>query len=233
MLICVIPARGGSKRIPRKNIREFCGKPMIGYPIEAAVASKLFAHVIVSTDDSEVAEIAKAYGATVPFQRPLSLANDHIGTTPVIEHATRWVVDNIGSPSSVCCVYATSPFLVGEDIVRGFDMLKINPSADFVISVANYAFPIQRAVRLVDNKWIEMYQPEHFTTRSQDLETSYHDAGQFYWGTTKAWLEQKTILASHTLACIMPRHRVQDIDTPEDWEFAQYLFRVASEMQRA
>jgi pseudaminic acid cytidylyltransferase len=233
MYVCVIPARGGSKRIPRKNIKDFSGKPMIAWSIEAALSSRLFAHVFVSTDDPEIAEISKAYGAEVPFVRPGDLSDDHTGTTPVIAHATQWVKCNVGTPDAVCSVYPTSPFLTGGDLSRGLSMLRGNPMADFVISVANYAFPIQRAVRLVDNKWIEMYQPEHFTTRSQDLETSYHDAGQFYWGTTKAWLEQKTILASHTLACIMPRHRVQDIDTPEDWEFAQYLFRVASEMQRA
>jgi pseudaminic acid cytidylyltransferase len=231
MLICIIPARGGSKRIPRKNIREFCGKPMIARPIEAALSSKLFTHVIVSTDDLEIAEISKAHGAEVPFSRPLSLSDDHVGTTPVIAHATQWVLDNIGKPEALCTVYPTSPFLTRDDIVRGYEILRGDPTADFVISVANYAFPIQRAVRLVNSKWVEMYHPEHFSTRSQDLEPSYHDAGQFYWGTTKAWLEQKTILASNTLACLMPRHRVQDIDTLEDWEFAQYLFRVASEMK--
>lgn len=224
MRLAVIPARGGSKRIPRKNIKPFCGKPMIAWSIEAALASGCFDAVIVSTDDAEIAEVARHYGADVPFMRPAELSDDYAGTVPVIRHATEWFIANGQAPDQVCCIYATAPFVTGEDIRRGFDALA-NNDCDYAFSVTSYAFPIQRAIRITPADRVEMFNPEHFNTRSQDLEEAYHDAGQFYWGRASAWLEGKILFGTYAVPVKLPRHRVQDIDTPEDWERAEWLFK--------
>ena len=228
MNICVIPARGGSKRIPRKNIKVFCGKPMIAWSIDAAKTSCCFDRIIVSTDDDEIADIAKSYGAEVPFMRPEELADDYVSTTRVINHAVSLLIDHFQGPSNVCCVYATAPFVQAEDIRRGLKILKSTDAA-YVFSVTTYAFPIQRAIRITKEKRVEMFQPEHFETRSQDLEEAWHDAGQFYWGRANAWLEEKPIFSRDTVAVPLPRCRVQDIDTLEDWQRAEWLFKA---MQR-
>ncbi len=224
MRVAVIPARGGSKRIPRKNIKAFCGKPMIAWSIEAALASECFDAVVVSTDDAEIAEVAKSYGASVPFVRPPELADDHTGTIPVIAHAVQWFIDSGQRPDHVCCIYATAPFLTAEAIKAGLQILESRES-DYVFSVTSYAFPIQRAVRLSQDEKIEMFQPEHFSTRSQDLEEAYHDAGQFYWGMTDAWLEKRMIFGKNSSIVLLPRHRVQDIDNFEDWARAEWMFK--------
>lgn len=224
MRLAVIPARGGSKRIPRKNIKPFCGKPMIAWSIEAALASGCFDAVIVSTDDTEIAEVARHYGADVPFMRPAELSDDYAGTVPVIRHATEWFIANGQAPDQVCCIYATAPFVTGEDIRRGFDALA-NNDCDYAFSVTSYAFPIQRAIRITPADRVEMFNPEHFNTRSQDLEEAYHDAGQFYWGRASAWLEGKILFGTYSVPVKLPRHLVQDIDTPEDWERAEWLFK--------
>ena len=220
MRIAVIPARGGSKRIPRKNIREFCGKPMIAWSIEAALKSACFDHVIVSTDDAEIAEVARRHGAAVPFKRPAELSDDHTGTIPVIRHAIEWVNDNNDeSAQQVCCLYATAPFVRAEDLRQGLSVL-VDTGSDYAFSVTSYAFPIQRALRRVG-----MFNPQYFDTRSQDLDDAYHDAGQFYWGNAEAWLQAKVIFAEGSTPVLLPRHRVQDIDTAEDWERAEWMFR--------
>lgn len=224
MKLAVIPARGGSKRIPRKNIKPFSGKPMIAWSIEAALACGVFDRVVVSTDDLEIAEVAKAHGAVVPFMRPPALADDHTGTSAVIAHAIGWYREHGNTPDLVCCIYATAPFIAGPDIQRGLDLLT-DSGADFVFSVTSYPFPIQRAIKLTVNGRVDMFQPEHFNTRSQDLIAAYHDAGQFYWGRADAWLANKPIFSAGAVPVVLPRHRVQDIDTPEDWERAEYLFR--------
>lgn len=224
MRLAVIPARGGSKRIPRKNIKPFCGKPMIAWSIEAALASGCFDAVIVSTDDAEIAEVARHYGADVPFMRPAELSDDYAGTVPVIRHATEWLIANGQAPEQVCCIYATAPFVTGEDIRRGLDALA-NNDCYYAFSVTSYAFPIQRAIRITPADRVEMFNPEHFNTRSQDLEEAYHDAGQFYWGRASAWLEGKILFGTYAVPVKLPRHRVQDIDTPEDWERAEWLFK--------
>lgn len=224
MKIAIIPARGGSKRIPRKNIRPFCGKPMIAWPIEAARASGCFDHIIVSTDDMEIAEVARVLGADVPFMRPPELSDDYTGTTPVIAHAINWVNRNVGSVEVACCLYATAPFVQAEDLQRGLDVLQ-RSGADYAFSVTSYAFPIQRAIRVTADQRVEMFNPEHFTTRSQDLEEAFHDAGQFYWGCAAAWLAGKPLFSHDAAPVPLPRHRVQDIDTAEDWERAEWLFK--------
>lgn len=222
--VAIIPARGGSKRIPRKNIKEFCGKPMIAWSIEAALKSGCFDRVIVSTDDQEIASVAKKYGAEVPFMRPAELSDDYAGTIPVIKQAIEWLTKNEQAPSLVCCLYATAPFVSAEDIQQGLKQLE-QTQASYAFTVTSYAFPIQRAIKITANDGIEMFAPEHFNTRSQDLEEAYHDAGQFYWGTAEAWTTEKVIFGIESTPVILPRHRVQDIDTPEDWMRAEWLFK--------
>ena len=207
MKIAVIPARGGSKRIPRKNIKLFCGKPMIAWSIEAARASGLFDHIVVSTDDAEIAEVAKAHGAEVPFMRPVALSDDHTATSPVVAHAIEWYREYGHMPDPVCCIYATAPFVTAADLQRGLQTLT-DTGSDFAFSVTSYAFSIQRAIRLTNEGRVEMLQPEHFNTRSQDLKEAYHDAGQFYWGRAEAWLSGKMIIGPHASVVRLPRYRV-------------------------
>lgn len=223
MNVAIIPARGGSKRIPGKNIRDFCGKPMIAWSIEAARASGCFDEVIVSTDDEQIAGVARQYGASVPFMRPEHLSDDYTGTLPVIRHAVEWFVNAGYSVDFACCIYATAPFVTPSDIQEGGSRLK-STGCSFAFSVTSYAFPIQRALRLIDGSRVEMMHPEQFSTRSQDLEEAWHDAGQFYWGTAEAWLEERVIFGPGSVGIPIPRYRVQDVDTPEDWESAEYLF---------
>lgn len=224
MRLAVIPARGGSKRIPRKNVKVFCGKPMIAWSIEAARQSGCFDEVVVSTDDHEIAEVAKQYGASAPFMRPASLADDFTGTTPVVRHATEWFQRRGIAPSEVCCIYATAPFLQVDDLRRGLDLLLAN-NCSYAFSVTSYPFPIQRAIRITEQGRVEMLHPEHFNTRSQDLEEAWHDAAQFYWGRTEAWVAERVIFSRESVPVVLPRHRVQDIDTPEDWSRAEVMFK--------
>lgn len=224
MRLAVIPARGGSKRIPRKNIKPFCGKPMIAWSIEAALQSDCFDQVIVSTDDAEIAEVARQHGATVPFMRPADLSDDHTGTIPVIRHAVEWFNAQGRAVEQVCCLYATAPFVRVEDIQRGLKILD-ETGSDYTFSVTSYPFPIQRAIRITEQGRVEMFNPEHFNTRSQDLEEAYHDAGQFYWGRASAWLQGEMIFGPDSAPVLLPRHRVQDIDTPEDWLRAEWMFK--------
>jgi len=230
MKLAIIPARGGSKRIPRKNIKPFCGKPMIAWSIEAARASACFDQIIVSTDDAEIAAVARQYGATVPFMRPAELADDHTGTIPVIRHAIEWFNGQGHSVEQACCIYATAPFVSAEDIQRGGQILE-ETGSDYAFSVTSYAFPIQRAIRITERGRIAMFNPEHFNTRSQDLEEAYHDAGQFYWGIAKAWLQGKMIFSPDSAPVRLPRHRVQDIDTPEDWQRAEWMCKAMQQAQ--
>jgi pseudaminic acid cytidylyltransferase len=222
MKIAVIPARGGSKRIPRKNVRDFCGKPMIAWSIEAAKASRLFDYIIVSTDDAEIAEVAKFWGAEVPFMRPAELSNDFAGTTDVISHATQWVLDQGFDVDAVCCIYATSPFVQVEDISRGLEALESGDWA-YAFSVTDFAAPVFRAFKQRADGGIEMFFPDHFLTRSQDLPIALHDAGQFYWGRPSAWIEGERIFDHHSVPVIIPRWRVQDIDNQDDWERAEIV----------
>ena len=223
MRLAIIPARGGSKRIPRKNILPFCGKPMIAWSIEAARMSGCFDRIIVSTDDLEIGEVARAYGAEVPFQRPPELSDDHAGTIPVIAHAVAWQGRNGAAPLQVCCLYATAPFVRAQDIQEGLRMLQ-DMGADYAVSVTRYAYPIQRALRFTTDRRIAMWNPEHYQTRSQDLEEAFHDAGQFYWGGARAWLDQIPIFSSDAVPVLLPNERVQDIDTLEDWCAAEMKF---------
>lgn len=233
MNVAIIPARGGSKRIPRKNIRAFCGKPMIAWSIEAAWASGCFDRVIVSTDDDEIASVAEGFSAEVPFRRPDELANDHAGTVPVIAHAVEWLQASGEKPDAVCCLYATAPFVQPADLRRGLELLH-STGADYAFSVTSYAYPIQRALRINADGRLTMFQPEHTNTRSQDLEEAWHDAGQFYWGLCHAWLSQHPIMNSGAVPVVLPRERVQDIDTAGDWRRAEWMYKaMQSEMDGA
>lgn len=224
MRIAVIPARGGSKRIPRKNVKLFCGKPMIAWTIEAALDSGLFDHVIVSTDDDEIADVAKSLGAEVPFLRPDSLSTDETATRPVVIHAINEIVKLYGHPDYVCCAYATAAFLTPETLQQGFKALS-DTGADFAFSVTSFPSPIQRALKVLPSGRVEMFNPEHKITRSQDLELAYHDAAQFYWGRTEAFLNDYPTFSTHSVPVILPRYLVQDIDTLEDWAAAEHMFK--------
>lgn len=223
MKLAIIPARGGSKRIPRKNIRPFHGRPIIGWSIDAARDSGLFDHVIVSTDDAEIAEVARSLGAEVPFVRPPELSDDRTGTNAVVRHAISVFTEAGDPPDLVCCLYATAPFVRASDLAEGHRLLS-ERGRGFAFSVTSYAFPIQRALRLRPDGTLGMFQPEHMATRSQDLEEAFHDAGQFYWGTTAAFTADLPLFSEHAVPVVLPRHRVQDIDTLEDWRRAELMF---------
>lgn len=222
MRVAFIPARGGSKRIPRKNVRPFFGRPMIAWSIDAARRSGLFGRVVVSTDDEEIAQVAEAYGAEVPFRRPAELSDDHAGTTAVIAHAVGWALDKGWSLEAVCCIYAAAPFLAVRDLSRGLAALESRAWA-YTFSATDFGTPIFRAFKQHSDGGVEMFFPEHFPTRSQDLPIALHDAGQFYWGRPDAWLACKRLFDRHSTPILIPRWRVQDIDSEEDWRRAELL----------
>jgi len=228
MTLAVIPARGGSKRIPRKNIRPFLGKPIIAWSIAAARDSGLFDHVIVSTDDEEIAAVARQWGAQVPFMRPPELADDHAGTMEVTAHALRWAQEHGMKADPVCCIYATAPFVTAGDLRAAHRML-MEEGRDHVFAAAPYPYPIQRALRILEDGGVAMFQPEHAETRSQDLEPAWHDAGQFYWSRASAIMHDIPVFSARAAALVLPPHRVQDIDTEEDWKRAEVLMRVLRE----
>ena len=225
MNVCVIPARGGSKRIPRKNIKEFNGKPIIAYSIEAALKSNLFERVIVSTDDEEIKRIAESYGAEVPYIRPIELSGDLSGTIPVIQHAIEWLEHRNFKLSNICCLYATAPFVNIKTLKKSYEMFK-NHNSSYCFGVASFSFPIQRAVRIAKSGRINMFQPENFLKRSQDLEDAYHDAGQFCWGRVSAFKENEFVFSECSIPYVIPRHLVQDIDTNEDWIRAELMHQL-------
>jgi N-acylneuraminate cytidylyltransferase len=220
--VAIIPARGGSKRIPRKNIREFAGKPMIAYSIECAIRSALFDRIVVSTDDAEIAEIAKRCGAEVPFVRPAELSDDLTFPAPVIAHAVRWLQSDGNAPSAVCVIYPTAPFIREADLAHA---LAVFESGDwqYVFPATTFAYPVFRSFRETAEGQLQMFFPEHFNTRSQDLPEALHDAGQFYWGRPRAWLDELRIFDRHSTVVSIPRWRVQDIDNEEDWRRAEVM----------
>jgi N-acylneuraminate cytidylyltransferase len=228
MNICIIPARGGSKRIPRKNIKSFCGQPMICYSIKAAIESGVFDHIIVSTDDIEIADVARKCGAEVPFMRPKKLANDHTQTRPVVIHAIEMIEKIIGKVDNVCCMYATAPLVQSEDIKLALGVLS-EQDCSFVFTVTSFAYPIQRALRVLENGRVDMFDSSFFNKRSQDLEEAYHDAGQFYWGKAKAFKDNILTFSQKSVPFILPRYRVQDIDTKEDWKEAEMKYIIINQ----
>lgn len=230
--IAIIPARGGSKRIPKKNIKDFFGKPLIAYSIEIALASNLFEKVIVTTDDEDIAKIVKEYGAEVPFLRPKELADDFTGTVDVVNHAIEYLEKQGEYYEYVCTIYATAPFLKSMYLKEGYEKLK-NSDAVNAFSATTMPFPIQRTFKLDKNGRCEMFMPEHYMTRSQDLEESYQDAGQFYWTNRVRQRENEkdVVFSDISIPVILPRYLVQDIDTPEDWQRAELMYEVIQKME--
>lgn len=220
--VAIIPARGGSKRIPRKNIKEFHGKPMIAWSIEAAKKTGIFDRIVVSTDDEEIASIARKWGAEVPFMRPAELSEDFTATIPVISHAIQWLMEKGEDLEAICCIYATAPFVEAEDITKGYTELTSGGWA-YTFSVTDFSAPIFRSFKLSETGGVEMFYPEYFNTRSQDLPDAYHDAGQFYWGLKESWLQEKIFFSNESKPILIPRWRVQDIDTPSDWQRAEKI----------
>ena len=223
MKVAVIPARGGSKRVPRKNIRSFSGVPMIARAVRVALESRLFHHVLVSTDDDEIAAAALAVGGEVPFRRPAELSDDHTPTVPVIAHAVAQCNERGWDVTHACCIYPCTPLLNVDDLAGAFE-LALAQDADFVYPVSEYAHPIQRAMRRLASGHMQFIQPEHELTRTQDLAKTYHDAGQFYWGKAPAWLAHKR-MHSGGLGYPIPHWRVVDIDTEEDWQRAELIYQ--------
>lgn len=223
MNLAIIPARGGSKRIPRKNVREFCGRPMIAWPIAAAQESGLFDHIIVSTDSDEIAEVARAVGAEVPFVRPGDLSDDQAGTTEVIVHALSWALEQGWEVEAACCLYATAAFVSRHDLSSARQLL--SPDCDFAFPAVRYGHPPQRGFVDAGDGSPEFTQPEHRSTRTQDLPPVFHDAGQFYWGKREAWLEKRPFFGPRTRFMELPEWRAVDIDRPEDWVRAELLFQ--------
>lgn len=227
MKMAVIPARGGSKRIPRKNIKDFCGKPMIAYAICAAKESGLFDRIVVSTDDDEIAKIANQWGAETPFKRPIELSDDYTATVPVIKHSIETFINQGWHIQEVCCIYPCVPFLHAMDLICGFDQMK-QTSNGFSLSITEYPSTIQRALKKLSNEKLEPFSSEFETVRTQDLNAAYYDAGQFYWGRTEQWLSTNNI-HSNGFGYVIPRWRSVDIDTQEDWQYAEILFQVLNQ----
>ena len=225
--IAIIPARGGSKRIPKKNIKNFFGKPIIAYSIEAALQSGLFDEVMVSTDDKNIAEIALKYGAKVPFYRSSKTANDFATLADVVAEVIAQYQKNNQEFEHICCLLATAPFIQTEDLKKSYQKMKKN-NFDGIFPVVRYSFPIQRALQFNHEK-IQMIWPENKNKRSQDLEPSFHDAGLFYWIKTKVFLQKKTMWTDQTSAIEIPETKAQDIDTEEDWKIAELKYKLRHE----
>lgn len=226
MNIAIIPARGGSKRIPRKNIKEFCGHPMLAYPIKAALESGVIDKVIVSTEDEEIAAVACKYGAEVPFYRPAALADDHTGTSPVVRDALQRLLQLGWDIRHCACIYATTPLLSSALIKQAYEQL-CETSADYIFTAARFSFPIQRALLQTKTGGVIPFDPASIVKRSQDLPPAFHDAGQLYWGSSTTWLDlNKFIFSEKSQMLVLPQHLVQDIDTPEDWNHAELLYRM-------
>ena len=221
--IAIIPARGGSKRIPRKNIKPFFGKPMIAYSIEAAINAKLFDEIIVSTDDDEIADIAQKFGASVPFMRPKELSDDFTTTGAVIEHAINFLKNRGEKIKFVCTIYATAPLIDEKYLRLGLEKLS-SSNAKYAFSCTSMPFPIWRTFKITDNGRCEMFWKENFAKRSQDLEEAYQDAGQFYWANLDNSSSDDVFFGQDSVPIILPRHLVRDIDTLDDWQRAEFLY---------
>lgn len=221
--LCIIPARGGSKRIPRKNIKLFMGKPIIAYSIEAALKSCLFDEVMVSTDDKEIAEIAKLYGAKVPFMRSAETSNDYVGTDDVILEVLRRHKEQEREFDTVCCIYSTAPFVTSDRLIEAYS--KLTNGIDSVFTCVAYSYPVQRSLHIVNDK-ISMVHPEYADSRSQDLEPIYHDAGQFYVARTASFIQERTFWGINTAGLILSELEVQDLDTQTDWTLAEMKYEL-------
>jgi N-acylneuraminate cytidylyltransferase len=230
--LLVIPARGGSKRIPRKNIKLFFGKPIIAYSIEAAISSNLFDEIMVSTDDEMIAEIAVKYGANVPFYRSSKNANDYATTFDVIEEVVSQYNTLNKRFDLTCCLYPCAPFVTAEKLTEAYKLLREH-NYDSVLPIVPFGFPIQRALKKTKKNQIDFFNPEFSLTRSQDLEQSFHDAGQFYWMKTDKCIKEKTILMKNTGCIVLSEIESQDIDNPIDWELAKLKYELIQSIKKA
>jgi pseudaminic acid cytidylyltransferase len=224
-VVAIIPARGGSKRIPRKNIRLFNGLPMIAWSIQTAIKSGCFDRVIVSTDDEEIAKIANLYGAETPFIRPENLSDDYTTTSEVMVHAINHESSQGRDLDYVCCIYPTAPFITANNLKKGLKSIQ-SGNYEYVFSATTYAFPVERAFFFNNLDGLEMLFPENAKVRSQDLKDTFHDAGQFYWSRAHTWLKRQPIFQSNSFPLNLPRIEVVDIDTEEDWEEAEIKFKL-------
>ena len=231
MRVAIIPARGGSKRISRKNVRDFVGKPIIAYPIETAISSDLFDHVIVSTDDDEIAEMAERYGADVPFRRPPALGDDYTSTDTVLIHALGECRRIFGAVQQCCCIYPANPFLDAVDLHRGLDLL-VTHQATSAFPLVRYDFPIEQAFVLEGARPRPRW-PDQMMARSQDLIEHFHDAGIFYWCDVEKFLQVERLFTEDAAAFVIPSERCQDINTLDDWARAEYKYRLLSSPERA
>lgn len=222
--LCIIPARGGSKRIPRKNIKPFMGKPIMAYSIEAAMKSELFDEVMVSTDDEEFAEVARQYGASVPFFRSEATANDYATTVDVLLEVIETYKQRGKEFDAICCLYSTAPFVTPNRLKEAYS--KLTDKVDACFTMVEYSYPIQRSLRINEIGQVEMKYPEHLKSRTQDLEKVYHDAGQFYFVKTKTLIEEKTVWCKRTAPLVLSELEVQDLDTLTDWQLAEIKYEL-------
>ena len=222
--LCIIPARGGSKRIPRKNIKPFWGKPIMAYSIEAALNSGIFDEVMVSTDDEEFAEVAKNYDASVPFLRSEATSNDYATTVDVLLEVIETYKQQKKVFDTICCLYSTAPFVTSERLKEAYSKLSDNVDACF--AMVEYSYPIQRSLRINESGLVEMKYPEHLKSRTQDLEKVYHDAGQFYFVKTKTLIEEETVWCKRTAPLLLSELEVQDLDTLTDWKLAEMKYEL-------
>lgn len=222
--LCIIPARGGSKRIPRKNIKPFMGKPIIAYSIEAALNSSVFDEVMVSTDDEEIAGVARQYGASVPFLRSAETSNDYATTVDVLLEVVNKYKEKCKVFDTICCLYSTAPFVTSDRLKEASS--KISETIDACFTIVQYSYPIQRSLRINENEYVEMKFPEHLKSRTQDLEKVYHDAGQFYFVKTDALVNEKTVWCKRTAPLILSELEVQDLDTLTDWQLAEMKYQL-------
>ncbi len=222
--LCIIPARGGSKRIPRKNIKPFMGKPIIAYSIEAALDSGVFDEVMVSTDDEEIADVARQYGASVPFLRSEETSNDYATTVDVLLEVVNKYKEQGKSFNVICCLYSTAPFVTPERLKEA--AFQISDNVDACFTIVQYSYPIQRGLRINESEHVEMKFPEHLKSRTQDLEKVYHDAGQFYFVKTDSLVNEKTVWCKRTAPLILSELEVQDLDTLTDWQIAEMKYQL-------
>ena len=225
MKVAIIPARGSSKRIPRKNIKSFLGKPVIAYSIEIAIKSGLFDKVIVSTDDDEIAKIAREYGAEVPFIRPSELSDDFTGTHKVVGHAVEWLINSGIKVDFACCIYATAPLIQQEDLKKAFLLIE-KERWKTVFAATEFSYPIFRSFQYAQDRGLKMFFPENYSSRSQDLPVAMHDAGQFYWANAKTWIQPPEVYNLNSTVILLPNWRVQDIDTLDDWRRAEMIYEI-------
>jgi pseudaminic acid cytidylyltransferase len=225
MILCIIPARLNSKRILNKNIKIFNGKPIISYAIQAAVNAKIFDKIIVSTDSEKIGLISKQYGAEYLFKRPKKLSGDYVWPKEVIKHTINWVENNIAKPKLICCIYPTAPLLNSKDLINSFKIIKNNEHLHVFAAVEN-SYPVQRSFYLDNNNNVKMFNKKNFYKRSQDLKKTYHDVGQFYWGSYKTWIKDKLVFGKNSKIYLMPSLRAHDIDTLEDWYFVEKLYKL-------